>query len=439
MNAKVSASKIGLLVVIAIAAGSASLAAQNNPAYWHVTTLYAFTGNADGAQPFGGVVLDPAGNVYGTTTYGGNFGGANCGTAGCGVAFKVDTSGHESLLHSFTGPPDGANPYFGLARASAGALYGQTTWGGSFAGIVFQLRPSAKACVTVLCPWNESTVYDFGNGYGQVAPAGLPILDSEGNIYSTTSSGGDPSCNGGAGCGTAFKVNPQGQVTILHDFQGGSDGYWPMGPMLLMPDGSLYGTTVSGGSGAGTVYKIDTNGIESIVYSFTGGTDGGGPETGVIADEQGNLYGTAQVGGQHSSFCYSGGCGVVFKLTPNQNGGWTETSFYSFQGGADGENPLGGLLRDSQGNLYGTTPSGGDCQYGPYCGTVYKLDSAANKTTLWNFQCGTDGCVPQYGSLVMDQQGSLYGTTSSGGDLSATNPNCLVYGFGCGVVFKLTP
>jgi len=228
-------------------------------------------------------------------------------------------------------------------------------------------------------------------------------------------------------------------VTILHNFQGGLDGNLPMGPMLLMPDGSLYGTTLEGGSGGGgTVYKIDANGNESIAYPFTGGNDGGDPESGVIADEQGNLYGTTVVGGQHSNFCFGAGCGVVFKLIPNQNG-WSESPLYSFQGGADGENPVGGLLRDSQGNFYGTTPSGGVCLYGPYCGTVYKLDSAGNKTTLWNFTGGTDGDEPGFGSLVMDQQGSLYGTTSIGGDLSATNPACTVYGLGCGVVFKLTP
>jgi uncharacterized repeat protein (TIGR03803 family) len=158
----------------------------------------------------------------------------------------------------------------------------------------------------------------------------------------------------------------------------------------------------------------------------------------VIADGQGNLYGTTLGGGQHGNCNDDGACGVVFKLIPNQDGSWTESPFYSFQGGADGANPSG-LLRDSQGNFYGTTSTGGACQYGPYCGTVYKLDSAANKTTLWNFTGGTDGIAPGFGSLVMDQQGSLYGTTSSGGDFSATNPACTVYGLGCGVVFKLTP
>ena len=437
MNAKVSASKIGLLIVIAMAAGSASLAAQDHPAYWHVTTLYAFTGNADGAQPSGGVVLDPAGNVYGTTTNGGNFGGENCGTAGCGVAFKIDTRGHESLLHTFTGPSaDGANPTEGVTRDSAGRLYGLTT----FFLALYELQPSATFCAAVLCPWNESLLYNSEIGQLGGNPTGIPVLDA-GNVYATSNTGGSTNCEDG--CGFVFKVDPQGVETVIYNFQGGSDGAIPTGPLLLL-DGSLYGTTSNGGGaggcpngGCGTVYKIDANGNESILYSFTGGNDGGLPETGVIADGQGNLYGTTLGGGQHSSFCYSGGCGVVFKLTPNQNGGWTETSFYSFQGGADGANPYGGLLRDSQGNFYGTTYYGGVCQFGPYIGTVYKLDSAGNKTTLWNFTGGTDGDEPEWGSLVMDQQGSLYGTTSFGGDLSATNPACM--GIGCGVVFSSRP
>jgi len=168
MNTKVSASKIGLLIVIAIAAASASLAAQDKPAFWHITTLYSFTGNADGGWPAGGVVLDPAGNVYGITTYGGNFGGENCGAFGCGVAFKIDPRGHESLLHSFTGPPDdGANPYVGLVRDSVGRLYGQTSWGGSTeAGAVYELQPKATFCPAVLCPWNENILYNFPGGYG---------------------------------------------------------------------------------------------------------------------------------------------------------------------------------------------------------------------------------------------------------------------------------
>jgi len=428
MNTKVSASRIGLLIVIAIAAGSASLAAQEKPALWHMTTLYAFTGNADGAVPYGGVVLDPAGNVYGTTTNGGDFGGDWCGTSGCGVVFKIDPRGHESLLHTFTGPSaDGANPTEGVTRDSAGRLYGLTT---TFQAL-YELQPSATVCTAVLCPWNESILSNIpgGGDYGGF-PTGIPVVDAQGNVYATSESGGS------GASGFVFEVDPQGVFTVIYNFnsQGGSDGYLPTGSLLLAADGSLYGTTVAGGtSNRGTVYKIDANSNESVLHSFTGGADGGDPYAGLVADQYGNLYGTTINGGGSCN------CGVVFKLIPNLNGSWTESPFYSFQGGADGANPYG-LLSDSQGNFYGTTSTGGACVYGPYCGTVYKLDSAGNKTTLWNFTGGTDGDEPEFGSLVMDQQGNLYGTTIYGGDLSATNPGCSgFYGPGCGVVFKLTP
>jgi uncharacterized repeat protein (TIGR03803 family) len=438
MNTKLSASKIGLLIVLAMATASASLAAQDKPAFWHIKTLYTFTGNADGAVPYGGVVLDPAGNVYGTTTAGGN-GGANCGNPpNCGVVFKIGPTGHESLLHTFTGPSaDGASPTEGVTRDSAGRLYGLS---GAFL-TVYELQPSATFCAAVLCPWNESLLYNSEIGQLGGIPTGIPIFDAQGNIYAASNAGGSGT-NCAGGCGFIFKVDPQGQETVIYNFQGGSaDGGWPTGPLLLAADGSLYGTTDIGGpSGYGTVYEIDADGNESVLYSFTGGNDGGAPQTGVIADGEGNLYGTTLIGGQSGPGCVHGGtCGVVFELIPNQDGSWTESVLYRFQGGADGANPFG-LLRDSQGNFYGTTQSGGACLYGPYCGTVYKLDSAANRTTLWNFTAGTDGLEPGYGSLVMDQQGSLYGTTFYGGDDGATNPACTgFYGPGCGVVFKLTP
>ena len=275
MHTKVSASKIGLLIVLAIAAASASLAAQEKPALWHITTLYAFTGNADGAVPFGGVVLDPAGNVYGTTAYGGNFGGDNCGASGCGVVFKIDPRGHESLLHSFTGPSaDGANPYEGVTRDSAGRLYGLTI----FFPTLYELQPSATFCAAVLCPWNESILYNIpgGGDYGGF-PTGIPVVDAQGNVYATSERGGSGTNCGGAGCGFVFKVDPQGQFTVIYNFnsQGVSDGFFPTGPLLLAADGSLYGTTVVGGAGHGTVYKIDANGNESVLYSFTAGNNGG--------------------------------------------------------------------------------------------------------------------------------------------------------------------
>ena len=272
MNTKVSASKIGLLIVIAMAAGSASLAAQDNPAFWHITTLYAFTGNADGAVPYGGVVLDPAGNVYGTTTYGGN-GGANCGDPqNCGVVFKINPAGHESLLHTFTGyPGDGSNPAEGVFRDSAGRLYGLTPE--FFLGL-YELQPSPTFCAAVLCPWNE-TLYNISGGgsYGGL-PTGIPVVDAQGNVYATSELGGTGANCGSAGCGFVFKVDAQRHQTVTYNFQGGSDGATPLGPLLLAADGSLYGSTLSGGddascpSGCGTVYKIDANGNETVLVLF---------------------------------------------------------------------------------------------------------------------------------------------------------------------------
>ncbi len=157
--------------------------------------------------------------------------------------FKIDPTGHESLLHSFTGPSaDGANPYEGVTRDSAGRLYGLTY----FFQTLYELQPSATFCAGVLCPWNESILSNIpgGGDYGGF-PTGIPVVDAQGNVYATSEAGGSGTNCGGAGCGFVFKVDPQGQFTVIYNFnsQGGSDGFFPTGPLLLL-DGSLYGTTV---------------------------------------------------------------------------------------------------------------------------------------------------------------------------------------------------
>jgi uncharacterized repeat protein (TIGR03803 family) len=284
--------------------------------------------------------------------------------------------------------------------------------------------------------------FNFSDGSG---PFGTLIQDEDGNLYGTTFGGGANNF------GTVFRVDPQGNETVLHSFTGPpTDGAFPQGTLLRDEAGNLYGTTFEGGSfggsncgseGCGTVFKIDSNNNETVIYNFTGGADGSKIYAGVVADAQGNLYGTAAAGGVGPCFQ---GCGVVFQLTPSQNGSWTETTLHTFTGGADGGTPYGGLLRDAQGNLYGTTNIGGNasgslCLFNgiDFCGVVFKLDSSNNETVLWNFTGGQDGDAPVFGSLVMDEHGNLYGTTEYGGDLSATNPFC--FGLGCGVVFKLTP
>src|ERR1039458_7323950 len=170
----------------------------------------------------------------------------------------------------------------------------------------------------------------------------------------------------------------------------------------------------------GTTRKQDGSWSEAVLHSFTGGLDGGNPTAVLVLDAQGNLYGNTRNGG-------ADGSGTVFKLTPNQDGSWSETVLYSFTGGADGESPRGTLLRDAQGNLYGDTKSGGDYGYG----TLFKLDTTDQETVLYSFTGGTDGNWP--GNFVRDAQGNLYGTAQLGGDLACNPPN------GCGTSFKLTP
>jgi uncharacterized repeat protein (TIGR03803 family) len=367
------------------------------------TVLYSFTGGADGGYPFAGVVLDSAGNLYGTTSGG--------GSAGAGVVFKLDTKGNETVLYSFTGGADGGSPFAGVVLDSAGNLYGTTNSGGNTTatkclyfgcGVVFKVDQSGI----------ERVLHAF-NGADGSASYGALIQDSAGNLYGTTGYGGP------AGNGVVFKVDPAGHETVLFAFPG-TDGSNPLAGVIQDSAGNLYGTTTGGGvAGAGVVYKLDPVGNETVLYNFTGGADGGNPYGGVILDAAGNLYGTTNGGGV--------GAGVVFKLDPSGH----ETVLYSFTGGADGANPTAGLIRDAAGNLYGTTNGGGlNCFLGILCGTVFKLDPSGHETVLHSFAGGADGINP-WGGVVLDSAGNLYGTTSRGG-----SGGC--FG-GCGTVFKLDP
>ncbi len=224
-------------------------------------------------------------------------------------------------------------------------------------------------------------------GFDFSAAAGL-VRDGDGTLYGSTSMGGAGriSCSllGGPGCGTVFKLEPNGRFTVLHNFTGGLDGSTPSaGSLALGEHGSLYGITSSGGVyGAGTVFKLDPSGNESVLYQFTNGAEGGSPLGGVIRDAAGNLYGTTYEGGSFGGMCGTGGCGVVFKLDPSGK----ETVLHSFTG-PDGFVPEAALVQDEKGNLYGTTASGG--AYG--WGTVFKVDPAGKKTVLYSFTGAVDG------------------------------------------------
>ena len=385
-------------------------------------TLHKFTGNNDTAGLYAGLIFDSAGNLYGTTMFGGN---PSCGAGlGCGVVFKLasnaDGGWTESLLYQFTGQPDGSYPVGGLIFDQAGNLYGMANEGGAYGGgAVFRLTPNADG------GWTESVLYSFcsltncGDG-GE--PYGGLILDAPGNLYGTTSQGGQ-------GWGTVFELTPNTNGSwsenVLYTFTGGADGVDPDAGLIFDQVGNLYGTTTRGGvHGWGVVFELtpntDGSWIESILYSF--GPHGRLPVAGLVFDTAGNLYGTTVYGRTQK--------GTVFKLTKNADGSWTESVLHSFSGGKDGEGPGAGLIFDQVGNLYGTAEYGGDlsCPDGPGCGVVFKLAPNSNgrwiETVLHTF-LGHPGGYPTAG-VIFNSAGNLYGTTS--GDGSET-----------GSVFEITP
>ena len=356
------------------------------PSAWSqtLTTIYSFSGLADGASPAAGLLPDAAGNLYGTTTAGGSAGGF-------GTIFKIDVAGNETVLHSFN-QTDGQDPRSDLLLDSVGNLYGTTFGGGTFDdGTVFKLDPAGTF----------STLFSFdpADNPGGEGPIGGLLLDTLGNLYGTTSFGG-----GSCFDGTIYKLNPAGSTQYLHCFSG-ADGYLPSAG-LIRRGGSFYGVTQFGGaSNAGTVFRLGSDGTLTVLHSFSPGPDAS-PVASLITDGQGNLYGTAQ--GTYTILrCKThGGCGTVFKLDPLGN----ETVLYMFTGGADGAIPQGGLLRDKAGNLYGTTYKGGDTNLG----TVFRINANGQFQTLHSFAGGAEGARPT-GRLIRDAAGNLYGTTSVGG------------------------
>ena len=414
------------------------------------TVLYTFTGTgANGEFPLGELIRDQAGTLYGTTINGGDLSG--CGGYGCGVVFKVDRSGKETVLYSFTGGTDGAYPATDLVRDEAGNLYGITHGGGDLSGdpscTAFFGFPGCGVVFKLDQTGNETPLYAFTGGADGSGPSSGLIRDEAGNLYGTTGGGGRLSqdCPGFVlpGCGVVFKVDPTGKETV-HTFTGGAHGYNPYGDLLLDAAGNLYGAATSGGDlsgfcsdvlepatgylGCGTVFKLDRSGKLTTLHSFNG-ADGVFPDGWLVQDSAGNLYGVTGNGGDLSG-CSGLGCGVVFKLDRTGK----ETVLYSFTGGADGSEPFGSVIQDEAGNLYGTTSYGGDFNgslcAGVGCGVVFKLDPTGKETVLYTFTGGTDGANPN-ANLLQDEKGNLYGTASDGGDTSCSAP------YGCGVVFKV--
>ncbi len=313
------------------------------------TVLYNFTGGTDGGEPYKGVTLDAEGNIYGTAVTGG---GGSC-EGGCGVVFKLihmNGTWTQTVIHQFTGGNDGSGVGSPVAFDRHGNLYGTTPTGGAFGlGVVYQLKLEEGQ-------WTLHVVHTFtGGSDGSGGSAGKLLVSRAGNIYGVCTVGGVH------GFGTVYRISPHEghwHFTTLYAFKDQPDGASPYGGLVFDKRGNLYGTTYyAGANDFGTVYKLtrhEDTWTESVLYSFKGGSDGDSPISTLAADENGNFYGTTSDGG--SSSC---GCGTVFKMTHNENGAWSESVVYRFPGAPRPAFAYNGLVRDSAGNFYGTTVHGG--------------------------------------------------------------------------------
>ena len=373
------------------------------------TVIHKFTG-PDGANPEAGLTMNAAGDLYGTTEAG--------GADGVGNVFRLRYSGSGwvlNTLHSFTGHTDGAYPLGRVALAPDGTLYGTTSYGGGIGcgggcGTVFHLTPPPTAPRSALAPWNEAVLYGFTGGSDGRAPQGDLTLDASGNIYGTTEYGGSTNCTGGVGgCGVVYELSPSSggwTPTVLYSPQNNGDGANPLDGVVFDKSGNLYGVFENNGPfNWGAVYQLSPSGSgwsERTAYAFMGGSGGGIPRGGLIFDASGNLWGTTSHGGDN-------GGGTVFQLSPS-NGGWNFNLLYGLSGQYFG-GPTGKLVMDAAGNLYGTTYSDGAYGYG----SVFELTPGSGGwtyTSLHDFTGpeGDDGYYP-VGGVVLDADGNLYGAT----------------------------
>jgi uncharacterized repeat protein (TIGR03803 family) len=391
--------------------------------------------------PAGGLVFDSKGNLYGTTNAGGTGQGCADQGTGCGTVFElIPNNGKwtEKVLYNFCPVngmcPDGYSPSGSLILDRDGNLYGTTTSGGTVSGggTVFELTHKNGK-------WTEKVLYSFGySPDGSDPEAGL-VFDKYGNLYGTTFFGGTKDS------GTVFELmrgNGKWTEKILYNFAGYKNGGNPRFPVILDKAGNLYGTIVEGGAyGDGLVFELVLDKgrwTQKWLHSFNhDGKDGIGPGP-VIVDNVGNLYGTTANGGADTSGCNGYGCGTVFELMHN-NSKWTEKVLHSFDG-KDGHGSETNVIFDNVGNLYGTTYEGGTDSSGCNgfgCGTVFELTPNNGKWTeklLHSFGSTPDGAQPS-GNLIRDAAGNVYGTTEAGG---ANSSFCFSNG-GCGTVFEVTP
>jgi len=373
------------------------------------TVLHRFNGS-DGANPTSTLIVDRAGNVYGTTQYG--------GTHEQGIVFQMKRAGSGFIfnpIHEFHWNGSGGDGFYpldngGLTIAADGSLYGTTENGGilgcdgeSTCGVVFRLQPPPTACTSALCPWRESIVYEFNPQSGPEFPISNVVFDHAGNLYGTTE------------YSSVFELSPSGGSWIASDYNA---GYTFTSGVVVDSAGNLYGATPYV-DGHGIIYELTpapSGWTETVLYTFTNGSDGENPLGGLVFDSAGNLYGSTSSGG-------SGTGGTLFELSPSGSG-WTLQTLCSFAGFAPGSGPQSALTMDAAGNLYGTTY--GDGAFGD--GMVFKASRSGNSwtcTDLFDFN-GDLGLFP-IGGVAVDAHGNIFGTASQ----TESNRN--------GTVWEITP
>jgi uncharacterized repeat protein (TIGR03803 family) len=445
---------------LAVAAVTMGLAASSLCA-GQETVLHTFVNKSDGAFPFGGLTLDAKGNPYGTTDIGGL-------PLGDGTVYQLTPKASGGFtfrtIHTFSqAAGDGGNPAGSVVLDAAGNIYGTTSNGQiGGCGIVYELSPTRSGT------WKETILHKFRGNSDGCNSSGFVTLDQAGNLFGATVSGGggvnNVFCN--HGCGTVFELTKMasGKFTekVIHRFTGeNADGRNPLGGLVFDKSGNLWGTTQVGGHSksstcsadrlCGTVFELTPSAnetwTESTLFSFSDNATGFNPITNLVIDEEGNLYGTTVNGGPSLE-------GLVFKLTPEGAGKVTESIVHEFGGACctDGIHPFNGLTIDAAGNLYGTVQGGGGtttvCTGGFVdvgCGVVYKLTPNASKTRweetiLYAFLGSSDGATPLDDRVAVDANGNVFGSAASGGDFDFNKTHCAgnLPG-GCGVVFEVKP
>ena len=372
------------------------------------TVLHTFGAPGDGQSPYGGLILGSDGYLYGTTTG---------GPGSSATIFRIDSAGNETILYTFE---DGSSPVGPLLRDDEGNLYGTSVSGGLYNfGTIFKFDTAGVL----------TDLYEFTGGADGGSPIGGLLRDSGGNFYGVAQGGGLNDCTsfGFQSCGVVFKLDMNGQETVLHNFNG-TDGLQPWGGLISDGAGNLYGTTAFGGGMPdkyGVLFKLNIVTGSIRVYDATN-VGPGWLLNSLLWGGNGDIYGTAGYG----SFKYFGS---VFKIDSHGK----ISVLHAFSGGRDGSLPFGNLVRDAAGNFYGVTSEGGNhgrCGPGYSCGVAYRLDPISGAlTTLHMFADGITG-APPVAPLAVDNDGNVYGVTQYGGD-----SNCGYMGYGCGVVFKIVP